>query len=103
MPDDGKSYKTLWGSEVSADKVIGFCRLHRVHLTARQAEVKQCAGKCCRYFKKWDCPYWQEKERRKELRRTKKEAGIPPWQKVETRMDNNGNLVPTMQTKKLKK
>lgn len=78
MPDD-KKYKTLWGSEVSADKVIGFCRLHRVHLTARQAEVKHCSGKCCRYFKKWDCAYWRHKERIKEVRRIKKEQGVPSW------------------------
>lgn len=82
MSQNAKQYKTLWGSETSESKVVGFCRLHRVHLTARQVETKQCAGKGCRSLKKWDCAYWQEKERRKELRRMKKEAGIPPWQKV---------------------
>lgn len=72
MSDSGKSYKTLWGSETTEGKVVGFCRLHRVHLTARQAEVKQCAEKCCRWFKKWDCQYFRRKERIKEVKRIKK-------------------------------
>lgn len=103
MSQNERRYRTLWGSETSESKVVGFCRLHRVHLTARQVETKQCSEKCCRSLKKWDCPYWDEKARRKELRRMKKEAGIPPWQKVEIRTDRNGELVPTMRTKKLKK
>lgn len=102
MSQNGKQYKTLWGSETSEGKVVGFCRLHRVHLTARQVETKRCSEKCCRSLKKWDCPYWERKERIKEVKRIKKEQGIPPWQKVEIRTDHNGDLVPTMR-KKLKK
>ena len=82
MSQNEKQYRTLFGSEASTDKIVGFCRLHRVHLTAKQVETKQCSEKRCRSLKKWECPYWQDKERRKELRRMKKEAGIPPWQKV---------------------
>lgn len=99
MSDSGKRYKTLWGSETTEGKVVGFCRLHRVHLTARQAEVKECVWKCCRYFKKWDCPYWDEKARRKELRRMKKAAGIPPWQKVEIRTNSDGELLLRIKSK----
>lgn len=102
MSQNEKQYRTLFGSEASTDKIVGFCRLHRVHLTAKQVETKQCSEKRCRSLKKWECPYWQDKAQRKELRRIKKEAGIPPWQKVEIKTDHNGNLVPTMR-KKLKK
>lgn len=87
MSQRERRYKTLFGSEASRDNIVGFCRLHRVHLTARQVETKQCAGKCCRWLKKWECEYWAEKEQRKALRQMKKEAGIPPWQKVKTNKD----------------
>ena len=103
MSDNEKSYRTLWGGTVNGDKVVGYCRLHKVYLTARQAETKRCSAKGCRSLKKWDCSYWDHKHRMKELRQIKKEQGIPTWQKVEIRTDRNGELVPTMRTKKLKK
>jgi coproporphyrinogen III oxidase-like Fe-S oxidoreductase len=102
MSQNEKRYRTLWGGMVSGDKVVGYCRLHKRHLTAQQMQTKQCIPKGCGAFKKWDCQYWRHKERLKEVKRIKKEQGIPTWQKVEIRTDHNGELVPTMR-KKLKK
>lgn len=103
MSQNERLYRTLFGTMASRDKIVAYCRLHRVHMTVKQVETKQCSAKCCRWFKKWDCRYWDRKERIKEVKRIKKEQGIPSWQRVEIRTDHNGNLVPTMRTKKLKK
>lgn len=100
MSQNGKRYWTLWGGTVSGDKVVGYCRLHKVHLTARQAETKRCSAKGCRSLKKWDCPYWDHKHRMKELRQIKKDEGIPPWQKVEIRTDRHGKLLPKLRKKR---
>lgn len=103
MSENERRYRTLFGSEASADKIVGFCRLHKRYITERQMRTKKCIPKGCRAFQRRDCQYWDDRDRRKELRRMKKEAGIPSWQNVEIRTDHNGNLVPTMRTKKLKK
>lgn len=102
MSQNERRHRTLWGGTVNGDKVVGYCRLHKRHLTAEQMKRKQCIPKGCGAFKKWDCQYWRHKERLKEVKRIKKEQGIPTWQKVEIKTDRNGNLVPTMR-KKLKK
>jgi hypothetical protein len=100
MSQNEKRYRTLWGGMVSGDKVVGYCRLHKVHLTARQAETKRCSAKGCGAFKKWDCPYWDHKHRMKELRQIKKEEGIPAWQKVEIWTDWHGKLLPKLRKKR---
>lgn len=100
MSDNEKSYRTLWGGTVNGDKVVGYCRLHKVYLTARQAETKRCSAKGCRSLKKWDCSYWDHKHRMKELRQIKKEQGIPTWQKVEIKTDRNGKLLPKLRKKR---
>lgn len=98
-----QEFMTLNGTTAIRSNIVGFCRLHRVHLTKAQVQQKECVCKGCRALKKWDCAYWRRKERIKEVKRIKKEQGVPSWQRVEIRTDHNGNLVSAMRTKKLKK
>ena len=100
MSQNEKRYRTLWGGTVSGDKVVGYCRLHKRHLTEQQMRTKQCIPKGCGAFKKWDCPYWDHKHRMKELRQIKKDEGIPTWQKVEIRTDRHGKLLPKLRKKR---
>ena len=94
------SYRTLNGSMALRNNIVGYCRLHRVHLTAAQVRDKDCVSKKCRALKKWDHPYWDHKQRMKEVRKLKKEQGIPSWEKVEIRTDRNGELLPKMKKKR---
>lgn len=96
MSENEKYYKVLGGQTTAKSKIVGYCRLHKVHLTEAQVKSKECLRKECRAFKKWDCAFWNERERKKEIKQMKKERGIPSWQKVEIRTDRNGELVPTM-------
>ena len=100
MSGSEKRYKTLNGTMALQGNIVGFCRLHRVHLTAAQVRDKDCIPKKCRALKKWDHPYWDHKQRMKEVRKLKKEQGIPSWQKVEIRTDRNGELLPKMKKKR---
>ena len=88
------SYRTLNNSMALRSNIVGYCRKHRVHLTGPQVTQKQCVQKHCRALKKWDCGFWEHKQRLKDIRQMKKEAGIPSWQKVEIRTDRNGELLP---------
>ena len=99
MAHAGKKYKTLYGSMVEESKVIGYCRKHRVHLTEGQLHQKECLKKHCNALKKWDVPFWKRRDRIKEIKQIKKEAGIPSWQKVEIRTDHEGNLLPKVKNK----
>ena len=100
MSGSEKRYRTLYGQTVTQGKVVGYCCLHKVYLTANQINEKRCVPKKCGAFRKWDCAYWQRKERMRELRQMKKEAGIPPWEKVEIRTDREGKLLPKLKKKR---
>lgn len=93
-------YTSLWGGKIPRDSVVAFCRRHRVHLNAAQLKKKGCLGKGCRYLKKWECPFWDERERWREIKKLKKEQGVPVWQKVEIRTDRNGKVLPKTRKKR---
>ena len=94
------SYRTLNGSMALRSNIVGYCRRHHVHLTGNQVAQKRCVQKQCRALKKWDCKFWDHKQRMKEVRQLKKEKGIPSWQKVEIRTDRNGKLLPKLRKEK---
>ena len=89
-----KSYLTLYGTTATYSKIVGYCRKHKVHLTEPQVRKKGCVRKNCHALKKWDCECWARKDRIKQIKQYKKEAGIPPYQKVEIRTDRDGELLP---------
>lgn len=99
MGEKSKSCMALWGTWTTDSKVVGFCLKHRAYITVTQLERKQCLQKGCKAFRRKDHPYWERRERIKEIKRLKKEAGIPSWQKVEIRTDHEGNLLPKVKNK----
>lgn len=100
MEKDDRQYRTLHGQMTAESKIVGYCRLHKIHLTAAQVKEKECLRKNCRALKKWDCAYWERRERTKKIKQMKKEAGIPSWEKVEVRTDHEGNLLPKIKKKR---
>jgi hypothetical protein len=84
----GVGEQALAGGQTAArSKIVGYCRLHRVHLTESQVKSKECLRKECRALKKWDCAFWNERERKKYIKQMKKERGIPSWQRVDVKTD----------------
>ena len=65
----------LYGSQVSRDKAVGFCKKHGAHLTAATLKRHECLRKNCNYLKKHeDNAYWEERERMKlEKKKRRKE------------------------------
>lgn len=53
---------------------IGFCWLHHRGLTKKQVDIRKCLKKQCGAFEKRDHPYWEQKQRTKEMKKTSKEA-----------------------------
>lgn len=96
MCEKEREFMTLNGTTAIRSNIVGFCRLHRVHLTKAQVQQKECVSKGCRALKKWDHKYWDHKERMKEVKRLKKEEGVPSWQKVKIRVDREGNVLPNL-------
>lgn len=92
-------YRTLTGQIASETRIVGYCRLHKCYLTLTQMRNKQCLQKNCFRLMKHDNPFWEQRERKKELRQLKKEQGISPWEKVEIRTDRNGDLLPKLKKK----
>lgn len=97
--EEERRYRTLYGTMAAESKIVAYCRLHKIHLTAQQVRTKRCGQKGCNALKKWDCPYWDRKERMREMKRLKKEQGIPAWEKVEIRTDRNGELLKKLKRK----
>ena len=92
MKEKGKKVLALYGTWTTEDRAAGYCWKHKACVTVRQIKEKQCVRKGCKAFQKREHPYWERKERFKELRKQKKELGIPVWEKVEIRTDRNGEL-----------
>lgn len=100
MGEKGKRCLALYETWTTEDKVVGFCKKHKAYITVRQIKEKECMEKKCNALRKRDHPYWRRKERMKDLRRQKKELGIPVWEKVQIRTDRNGDLLPKLRKKR---
>lgn len=63
----------FFGSQISREKAVGFCYLHKCHLTANTLKCKGCLGKQCHHLKKHeDNIYWAEREIRKALKKARR-------------------------------
>ena len=92
MKERGKKVPALYETWTTEDKAVGYCWKHKAYVTIRQIREKECMQNGCNAFRKKDHPYWERKERMKDLRKKKKEMGIPVWEKVEMRCDHEGGL-----------
>ncbi len=82
---DGEKRKlpALYGTWANEDRVVGYCLRHRAYVTVTQMKEKECLRKNCRAFRRRAHPLWEQRKRSKEIRRRKREEGIPPWERVE--------------------
>ena len=56
-----------------SDNVVGYCKYHKCHLTARQLKCKDCLGKQCLHLEKNEThQYWHQREVLKQKKKNKK-------------------------------
>lgn len=62
---------------VALKTIVGYCHFkeHSGFITKNVIKEKDCYNKGCGYFERYnDCPYWVEKERKKEIKARRKMA-----------------------------
>lgn len=70
--------KTLNAPCVKETRLVAFCKLHRVSLTAKEVRMRNCIEKSCHHFQKYKHVYWdqlkaEEERKKRERERIKKE------------------------------
>ena len=59
----------LYGSTTYFKNCPAFCKLHHKHLTIKQLKQKGCLGKQCKYLDKFEHKYWEQREKKKQLKK----------------------------------
>ena len=90
---EAEMVQTIFGHEAKGTAVVAFCHYHRAFMTVPEMKRKKCLQKRCNRLEKCDCNFWIERERKKERKRLKKEAGIPVYQRVKVKTDHNGEII----------
>lgn len=64
----------LYGSQISRNKAVGYCRHHCAALTVKTLKCHECLKKQCNALKKYEeHDYWRQHEQKKELRKRRKQ------------------------------
>ncbi len=65
----------LYGSHISRNKAVGYCKYHKAALTTKTLKGHQCLGKQCSSLIKYEeHDFWRQHEQKKEWRRARKDA-----------------------------
>ena len=64
----------LYGSQITRNKAVGYCKLHCAALTVHTLKGRGCLGKQCNALEKYENhDYWRQHEQKKELRKARKQ------------------------------
>ena len=56
----------LYATSAKATKIVAYCALKHLYLTATQLKRHKCTAKCCTKFRKiTECQYWRQKQKNK--------------------------------------
>ena len=74
FPKDAETIcQTLYGTETTCSRCIGYCKFHKAYVTHNQMKTKQCLQKNCDAFiKNENHQFWIEREQKKEEIKRKK-------------------------------
>lgn len=64
--------RTLFGTEALESKCVGYCWYHKKWVTVQQLKQKECLRKQCNRFEKKEHPYWEEREKKKQMKKERK-------------------------------
>jgi hypothetical protein len=80
MDEQRHEYKTLHGAR-SANS-CAYCYNHHCALTPRQVKQRECLKKQCGALRRYDHPYWEQREKSKALRAARKERLEGMWKEM---------------------
>ena len=68
--------KGLYGSEISRNKAVGYCKRHGCYLTCNTLKKHECLRKQCHHLdKKEEHEYWRQRELKKAMKKAHKIHG----------------------------
>lgn len=71
MEDQEKMYRTFYGSTTSNS--CAYCFKHYKALTPKQLKKRKCLEKQCSALQRCEHPYWEMRDKRKQMRVERKE------------------------------
>ena len=63
--------KSLYNTEISERRCIGFCKHHHCYVTVTQIKQKECLKKQCYALERYEHEYWRQRELTKNKRKIK--------------------------------
>lgn len=64
----------LYGSQISKNKMVGYCMYHQAALTVKTLKGHECLRKQCTALQKCaEHDYWRQHDQKKELRKANKQ------------------------------
>lgn len=64
----------LYGSQISKNKMVGYCKYHQAALTVKTMKGHECLKKQCNAFQKCvEHDFWRQHGQKKELRKARKQ------------------------------
>ena len=68
--------KGLYGSTISVNKSVGYCKRHGCHLTCNTLKKRECLRKQCHFLDKHEeHDYWRQREQKKAVKKASKIGG----------------------------
>lgn len=64
--------QSLYNTEISEKRAVGFCCRHHCYVTSTQIKQKQCLNKQCYHLEKRDHEFWRQRELTKMRRKMRK-------------------------------
>lgn len=64
--------QSLYNTEISERKCIGYCGRHHCYLSVAQLKRKECLQKQCTHLEKYEHEFWQQRELTKARRKQRK-------------------------------
>lgn len=71
--------KSLYGTEITEKRCIGYCKRHQCYITCTQLKQKECLKKQCHALEKYEHEFWKQREL---MKMKKKNKGINKWVKI---------------------
>ena len=73
-----KLLQGLYGSQISKNKMVGYCMYHQAALTVKTLKGHECLKKQCNALQKWEeHDYWRQHNQKKEFRKARKQLYSP--------------------------
>lgn len=64
--------QSLYNTEISEARVVGYCRRHHCYLSSTQLKRKDCLKKQCTHLEKHEHEFWKQREITKMRRQQRK-------------------------------